>query len=91
LKLKPKDMTPTLTAHKDHTQTLSDDISRVIINHRKIAVHLQTAARLHLEAARHFEKGDMGKASQYTSMAQEHTALALKNGLTGIRAEKQVR
>lgn len=83
-------MTTTPTVSKKAPQTTSDDTSRVVVNHRKIAVQLQAAAKLHLEAALHYAAGDLGKASEKTSMAQKHTALAQKNELADTGPTKRM-
>jgi len=47
-----------------------------IENHNKIATHLETAANLHKEAAKHHGDGNHEKAAESTIKAQGHTAIA---------------
>ena len=47
-----------------------------IENHKKIATHLETAAKLHLEAASQHEKENHEKAALSTIKAHGHTEIA---------------
>jgi hypothetical protein len=44
--------------------------------HKKIAAHLQAAAKSHLKAAKYHEEGNHGKAAQSTITAYRHISLA---------------
>jgi hypothetical protein len=49
-----------------------------IKNHKKAAVHLEAAAKNHLNAAKHHEEGNHEKSAQSTILAQGHVSIANK-------------
>ncbi len=54
----------------------SAETQRMIENHKKSALHLETAAKSHHEAATHHEKGNHAEASKSAANAKQFTSLA---------------
>lgn len=52
------------------------DTNKDIENHKKIAKHLQIAAKHHLDAAAHHEKGNHELAAKSTLIASGHANIA---------------
>ena len=68
--------TPTTPIKAEQTNITPADNQKGIENHKKAAVHLEEAAKNHLDAAKHHENGDHDKAAQSTVKAHGHAKLA---------------
>lgn len=66
------------TPIKNQAYNPIDKNAKGIENHRKAAMHLEMAAKSHLEAANYQEAGDHAKAAQSTITAHGHVSLARK-------------
>lgn len=66
----------TTSKEKESSKKTSDEIQKGVKNHKKIAHHLDAAAKLHLDAAKHHEDGEHKKAAQSTIAAQGFLILA---------------
>ena len=51
-------------------------MKELIEKHKKVAKHLEEAAKYHLEAAKHYEAGTLEKAHLSAIKAQGNTSLA---------------
>ncbi|UZR99958.1 hypothetical protein [Chondrinema litorale] len=68
------------TSDKIHKDKKSYDVDKTVIeNHRKVANHLDKAAKYHLEAANLHEDGHHIKAAQSIIAAQGHLLIADEN------------
>lgn len=56
-----------------------------IQNHKKLANHLQEAAKHHLDAAKHHEEGNHEKAYNSTILAQGHLSIAYEAQKEDVR------
>jgi hypothetical protein len=56
-----------------------------IENHKKIATHLEAAAKEHLEAAKNHESGNHDKAAQSTIAAHGHFNLAKEAQIEDVK------
>jgi len=63
-----------IKAEKTNVSTAEN--KKDVENHKKIATHLQSAAKFQLEAAKYHEEGNHEKAAKSTITAQGHLALA---------------
>lgn len=68
--------TPTTPQKEEKKTTFPIDKKNIVENHKKIATHLETAAKHHLDAAKHHEADNHEKAALSTVKAQGHLALA---------------
>jgi hypothetical protein len=70
-------MSTTTTPQKEEKKIISPiDKQKNVENHKKIATHLETAAKHHVDAAKHHEADNHEKAALSTVKAQGHLALA---------------
>ena len=70
--------TTTTTTKTEVKKVTPEENKKNVENHKKIATHLESAAKLHVEAANYHEKENHDKAAQSTIKAHGHTALALE-------------
>jgi hypothetical protein len=61
---------------KEQSNGPSPENQKGIENHKTAAMHLESAAKFHLEAARNHENGNHEKAAQSTVAAHGHFLLA---------------
>lgn len=68
--------TTTTPQTEEKKTTFPIDKKSTIENHKKIAAHLETAAKHHQDAAKHHDTDSHEKAALSTVKAQGHLALA---------------